>query len=113
MLLELEMPEGQKPAMPADLLSSARDAWMEQARNVSVSKLQRDVERELRLIGQQPSVEYLTDDGFFSIDLAFPGAASCFLPKAQKGARTFCRRGRFRSVTLLKPHNANVGYKHS
>lgn len=88
MLMELELPEGQQPAIPARLLSDARDAWRKVARDVRVSNLQRDVERVLRLMGEQPSLEFLTDDGYFSTDLAFPGAASCF-PLKTDGRKEF------------------------
>lgn len=77
MLMELRMGEGQKPAVAAEMLVDAREAWVQQTREGRVSAVHRDVERVFRLIGEEPSVEYVTDDGFFAIDLAFPGTASC------------------------------------
>lgn len=52
MVMELEMPEGQKPAVAADLLSDARESWREKAADITVSALQTSVERVLKMMGE-------------------------------------------------------------
>jgi hypothetical protein len=80
LLMDVDMPEGQKPVIPQDLLQKARTSWKDAAKHVHISLLQSDVERVLKRMGEQPAVEYLTDDGLFSIDLAFPGNPFYSLP---------------------------------
>lgn len=75
--MELAIPEGQKPAIAADLLADARDSWGQQSKErVRVSPMQIDIERVLRQMGEQPVLKHLTDDGLFAVDVAFPGTAS-------------------------------------
>lgn len=116
LLMELESPERQKPAIPADLLSEARAAWQRLAKAVTVSDLQADVERVLRRMGEDPSLEYFTDDGFFAVDLAFPGSAlSPFAPQshsppllgdqAPRGGGSCNAGGRFKSANNVADVN--------
>lgn len=101
MLMKLKMPEGQKPAIPSDLLSDAREAWRE-AKVDTVSKLHRDVQRVLRLLGEQPSLEHPTTDGFFYLDLAFPGTLLVQLKEKfwpGRGDSGFCGESHFHMAT--------------
>ncbi|KAF8065534.1 hypothetical protein HT031_003135 [Scenedesmus sp. PABB004] len=59
------------PSLPEPLGTHARHMWLTSAVDVRVSKLQADVSAALLLGGICNSLEWLTDDGLFSIDIAF------------------------------------------
>lgn len=59
------------PTLPEPLHSTARNMWLASAVDVHVSKLQTDVSNALLLAGIPNSMEWLTEDGLFSIDIAF------------------------------------------
>lgn len=65
------LPAEQLPSLPEPLASHARRMWLASAVDVHVSKLQADVSAALVLAGIPNSMEWLTDDGMFSIDIAF------------------------------------------
>lgn len=112
MLKELEMPEGRKPAMPADLLLDAREDWVQQTKDlVTVSALQRDVERVLRLMGEHPTLEHVTDDGLFAVDLAFPGT-TLLLPYATNLFECFSLKAAVPELSpyKLSPRRATMFY---
>jgi len=69
----------QLPALPEPLARHARHMWLASAVDVHVSKLQSDVSSALLLAGIPNTIEWLTDDGLFSIDIAFEvrGDARC------------------------------------
>lgn len=61
----------QLPCLPEPLHSQARDMWLASAVDVHVSRLQQDVSSALSAAGIPHALEWLTDDGMFSIDIAF------------------------------------------
>lgn len=65
------IPSEQLPTLPEPLQTHARHMWLTSAVDVHVSKLQSDVSNALLLAGIPNSMEWLTDDGLFSIDIAF------------------------------------------
>ena len=56
--------------LPFPSLQMALAAYREQAREVTVSRGQREVGESLRRLGVSHELEYITADGLFSIDLA-------------------------------------------
>ena len=56
--------------LPSPMLQAAVKVYGEEARKVTVSKGQREVEESLRRLGVPHELEYITADGLFSIDLA-------------------------------------------
>jgi hypothetical protein len=65
------MPAEQLPTLPEPLHSHAHYMWLTSAVDVHISKLQADVSSALLVAGIPNSMEWLTDDGLFSIDIAF------------------------------------------
>lgn len=63
--------EDQLPCLPEALAGLARHMWLASAVDVHVSKLQTDVSGALAVAGIPNTIEWLTDDGLFSIDIAF------------------------------------------
>jgi hypothetical protein len=61
----------QLPSLPEALAGHARHMWLASAVDVHVSKLQTDVSGALAVAGIPNTIEWLTDDGLFSIDIAF------------------------------------------
>jgi cellobiose-specific phosphotransferase system component IIA len=58
---------------PPWLLVEARDAWMSQSHDdVTVSRSQRELAQNLDKLGVRHEVEYVTEDGYFSIDIYLP-----------------------------------------
>jgi hypothetical protein len=64
--------------LPEPLHSQAKEVWRASARDVRVSKLQADVSGTLLLAGIPNVMEWLTDDGLLSIDIAFQ-VRDCFV----------------------------------
>ena len=56
--------------LPSPMLQAAVKVYREEARKVTVSKGQREVEESLHRLGLPHELEYITADGLFSIDLA-------------------------------------------
>jgi hypothetical protein len=61
----------QLPTLPDQLAAHAKHMWLASAVDVHVSKLQTDVSSALAMAGIPNTIEWLTDDGLFSIDIAF------------------------------------------
>ena len=59
--------------MPGGLMEAARRTWLASARNVRVSALHREVSRLLGERGVAHTIEHLTDDQLFSVDIALAG----------------------------------------
>eukprot|EP00775_Hariotina_reticulata_P012456 gene12456-12592_t len=59
------------PTLPEPLHRQAKEMWQTSAQDVRVSKLQEDVSVALLLAGIPNLMEWLTDDGLLSIDIAF------------------------------------------
>jgi hypothetical protein len=59
------------PTLPDQLAAHAKHMWLASAVDVHVSKLQTDVSGALAMAGIPNTIEWLTDDGLFSIDIAF------------------------------------------
>jgi hypothetical protein len=58
---------------PTWLLVEARYTWMSQSHDdVTVSRSQRELAQTLDELGVWPEVEYVTEDGYFSIDIYLP-----------------------------------------
>jgi hypothetical protein len=58
---------------PRWLLLEARDAWRSQSHDdVTVSRSQRELAQTLDKLGVRHEVEYVTEDGYFSIDIYLP-----------------------------------------
>lgn len=70
-------PELLLPILPEPLHSQALEGWRASAQEVRVSKLQADVSSTLLLAGIPNVMEWLTDDGLLSIDIAFQ-VRDCF-----------------------------------
>ena len=58
---------------PPGLLEHARQVWTESCRKVRISKLHRDVARVMTDMGLAHSLEQLTEDELFSVDIALTG----------------------------------------
>lgn len=56
------------------LLEHAHSVWIESCKNIRVSCLHRDVARVLTLMGLTHTLEQLTEDSLFSVDIALTGA---------------------------------------
>lgn len=69
----------QLPTLPEPLAGHARHMWLASAVDVHVSKLQTDVSGALVMAGIPNTIEWLTDDGLFSIDIAFEVSAPVLL----------------------------------
>ena len=63
--------------MPGGLMEAAQRTWLASARNVRVSALHRDVSRLLSEHGVLHTIEHLTDDHLFSVDIALAGELFC------------------------------------
>ena len=63
--------------MPGGLMEAAHRTWLVSARNVRVSALHREVSRLLGERGVPHTIEHLTDDQLFSVDIALAGQLSC------------------------------------
>ena len=63
--VELPLPEG--------LLEHAQSVWIESCKHIRVSGLHRDVARVLTLMGLAHTIEQLTQDSLFSVDIALAG----------------------------------------
>jgi len=63
--------------MPGGLMEAAQKTWLASARNVRVSALHRDVSRLLSEHGVLHTIEHLTDDHLFSVDIALAGMLFC------------------------------------
>jgi hypothetical protein len=90
------MPANQLPNLPEPLHSHAHYMWLTSAVDVHISKLQADVSSTLQLAGIPNSMEWLTDDGLFSIDIAFQVCVRCLcLSRASylSAAWQCCRAG--------------------
>jgi hypothetical protein len=58
---------------PPWLLMEARDTWMSQSHDdVTVSRSQRELAQILDKLGVRHELEYVTEDGYFSIDIYLP-----------------------------------------
>ena len=57
---------------PPWIMHEARDAWMREARDYTVSMPQREVASIIGDLGIRYEVERLTDDGYFSVDVYLP-----------------------------------------
>ena len=60
-------------ALPQGLLEHARSVWIESCKHIRVSALHRDVARVLTLMGLPHTIEQLTEDSLFSVDIALAG----------------------------------------
>eukprot|EP00879_Flechtneria_rotunda_P006796 GHRR01007140.1.p1 GENE.GHRR01007140.1~~GHRR01007140.1.p1 ORF type:complete len:1066 (+),score=457.18 GHRR01007140.1:335-3532(+) len=65
------IPQGLLIPLPEPLHTSAKQLWLASAKDVHISKLQADVSAALQLAGIPNTMEWQTDDGLFSIDIAF------------------------------------------
>ena len=72
LLLQVDEPEA-KLGMPEGLLEKAQSQWTASCLKVCVSQLHNDVAEALRALGLSITIEQLTADKLFSIDIALPG----------------------------------------
>ena len=72
LLMQVDKP-GAVLATPPGLLERAHAQWSAACLNVRISQLHNDVARCLRSLGVPITIEQLTDDRLFSIDIAIPG----------------------------------------
>lgn len=70
--MRVEAPERPLPTPPT-LLEAAHSQWMASCLKVRISALHHDVSQVLRSMGLPITIEQLTDDRLFSIDIAIPG----------------------------------------
>lgn len=59
------------PTLPEPLHSHAQHLWATSAMDVHISRFQQEVSNALLSVGVNSAMEWLTDDGLFSIDIAF------------------------------------------
>ncbi|KAI3429562.1 hypothetical protein D9Q98_005650 [Chlorella vulgaris] len=71
MLMLAQAPDAEWP-LPEELLRLGMQCWMQRAKVVTVSELHSEVSRMLVSMGEQHTVEHLTQDQLFSVDIAFP-----------------------------------------
>ena len=64
---------GKQRSIPSVLIQQAHDTWVATTRNVRISQLHSEVSQLLHAMGISHSVEFLTEGGLFSLDLAIPG----------------------------------------
>lgn len=62
------------------LLAHAHSMWIQSCKNIRVSGLHRDVARVLTLMGLTHTIEQLTEDSLFSVDIALTGAPAPSTP---------------------------------
>ena len=62
--------------LPEGLLEHAQAVWIESCKHIRVSGLHRDVARVLTLMGLAHTIEQLTEDSLFSVDIALAGTVS-------------------------------------
>ena len=74
LLMKTDQP-GVAVPLSEGLLKHAQSVWIESCKHIRVSGLHRDVARVLTLMGLPHTIEQLTDDSLFSVDLALIGAA--------------------------------------
>lgn len=67
----LDMNTAVLPSLPEPLHTASRSLWMMSARDVHVSRLQTEVVAALQAVGVPAAIEWMTDDGLFSIDVGF------------------------------------------
>lgn len=72
LLMGVDQP-GADVSMPEGLLEAAHHMWLESCKNVRISALHRDVARLLMAIDIPHTIEQLTEDRLFSVDIALPG----------------------------------------
>ncbi|KAL0032386.1 hypothetical protein WJX79_008625 [Trebouxia sp. C0005] len=65
--------EGVELPLGEGLLEHAQQVWIESCKNIRVSGLHRDVARVLTSMGLSHTIEQLTDDSLFSVDIALAG----------------------------------------
>ncbi|DBA96718.1 TPA: hypothetical protein ACH3X1_015560 [Trebouxia sp. C0004] len=65
--------EGVEVPLGEGLLEHAQLVWIESCKNIRVSGLHRDVARVLTSMGLSHTIEQLTDDSLFSVDIALAG----------------------------------------
>ena len=68
--------------MPGGLMEAAHRTWLASARNVRVSALHREVSRLLGERGVAHTIEHLTDDQLFSVDIALACELLCLAGNA-------------------------------
>ena len=68
--------EGVELPLGEGLLEHAQMVWIESCKNIRVSGLHRDVARVMTSMGLSHTIEQLTDDSLFSVDIALAGASS-------------------------------------
>ena len=67
--------------LPNELVQRALSVQRRIAQEPNVSRLQQRVYEALQVMGQQPKLEALTEDGLFSIDIALPESEQDHRPK--------------------------------
>jgi hypothetical protein len=73
--MRVDQPEADV-SMPEGLLYAAHNTWLESCKKVRISALHRDVARLLTDINIPHTIEQLTEDQLFSVDIALPGVSS-------------------------------------
>ena len=63
--------------LPAGLLQQARTVWIAACQNTRTSEFHKDVARVMAGMGEKHTLEQLTEDNLFSVDIALQGEA-CF-----------------------------------
>lgn len=79
---------GARLELPGALLKKAQSQWTASCLKVCVSQLHNDVAETLRAMGLSITIEQLTADKLFSIDIALPGKPPVFLKLIIK--KIFC-----------------------
>ena len=67
--------EGVELPLGEGLLEHAQLVWIESCKNIRVSGLHRDVARVLTSMGLSHTIEQLTHDSLFSVDIALAGTS--------------------------------------
>ena len=65
--------KGTELAGPEGLLEHAQKIWIASCKNIRISGLHRDVARVMTAMGLPHTIEQLTEDELFSVDIALEG----------------------------------------
>ncbi|PSC74935.1 RAP domain [Micractinium conductrix] len=71
LLLLAEQPEADWP-LPEPLLALGQRTWIAATKRITVSEYHAEVSRMLSAMGEAHTIEHLTDDQLFSVDIALP-----------------------------------------
>ena len=63
--------------LPAGLLQRSKSVWIAACQNTRTSEFHKDVARVMADMGEKHTLEQLTEDNLFSVDIALQGKLCC------------------------------------